>query len=83
MSVGLGCHTLCPLPFGVFDITTGIVFWGCWLFFFSLKKKKVAAAQNVTTCLFYWQLMLNWSLDILASMTQVANTLPPPLLFQC
>lgn len=85
MSVGLGCHTWCPLPFGLFDITTRIGFSGCcwvWVFFLFFKKK-VAAAQNVTTCPFYWQLMLNWSLDILASTTQVANTLPPPLLFQC
>lgn len=54
-----------------------------WGFFSFFLKKKVAAAQNVTTCPFYWQLMLNWSLDIPASTTQVANTLPPPLLFQC
>lgn len=35
-----------------------------------LKKEKAAAAQSVTTCPFYWQWMLTWSLGVFALTTQ-------------
>lgn len=39
-------------------------------FFFSSIKQNAAAAQNVTTCPFYCQLRLYWSLSIFAFTTQ-------------
>lgn len=63
-TAGLGHHRGFSLPFGLFDT----IAW--FLFFFSSIKQNAAAAQNVTTCPFYCQLRLYWSLSIFAFTTQ-------------
>lgn len=57
-------------------------FWSLWynclnsFFFFFPIKQNAAAAQNVTTCPFYCQLRLYWSLGIFAFTTQLVVPCP-------